>query len=92
MNIRHAGNVSGAMNDIAHADTLRPPAPNPWVDAPTHDGLWWVRGEGHGADTAPTRPTHHCNDLWRIEWIGHEEISTLCSVWRYAPAVPPEAP
>lgn len=93
MNIRHAGAVSDAMNDdIAHADTLRPPAPSPWLDAPTHDGLWWVKGEGEGADTAIFMLRHHFDDVWHITGMRFESLEALHPAWRYAPAVPPALP
>lgn len=92
MNIRHAGNVSDAMKDLAHADTLRPPAPSPWLDAPTHDGLWWVKGEGEGADITIFMLRHHYGKLWRITGISGEGLEELHPAWRFAPAVPPALP
>lgn len=65
---------------------------SPWLDAPTHDGLWWVLGSGEGADTALLRLTHHHEHLWRIEGFGFEALEALHPAWRYAPAEPPALP
>lgn len=71
--------------------TVRPTA-SPWLDAPTHDGLWWVLGAGEGADIALLRLTQHYENVWRIAGFSFEELDVLHPDWRYAPATPPAAP
>jgi hypothetical protein len=81
-------------DDIAHADTLRPPAPSPWMDAPTHDGLWWVNtGNSIEIMDLARRPIAG-TVWWRRDYIGSEDFDTerLPSGWKFAPAVPPALP
>lgn len=80
------------MNDLAHADTLRPPAPSPWLDAPAHDGLWWVAGAGDDPDITIFMLRHHFGKFWRITGMLYESLEELHPAWRYAPAVPPATP
>ena len=89
--------VEAAMSDnvvipkhefIGRADTLPPPAESPWIDAPTHDGLWWVAGEGF-ADIAVFMLRRHIDDVWRITGMSYESIEELHPTWKFAPATPP---
>jgi len=83
-------------DDLAHADTIRPPAPSPWIDAPTHDGLWWVL-DGTGAVLRELQYGYEKNGVvtW---WTKTMEVSddgdyrTLPPSWKFAPAVPPTLP
>lgn len=56
-------------NDLAHADTLRPPAPNPWLDAPTHDGLWWMFNPHDAEPMTLIRVTNGRAEYMGSDWV-----------------------
>lgn len=90
----HGDDAAAKIVDFATALASRivTATPTRWIDAPTHDGLWWVLGRGEGADIALFSLTRHHGDIWRIRGIGFEDMGRLHPAWRYAPAIQPAAP
>jgi hypothetical protein len=82
--------VSRAMNDdLAHADTLRPPAPSPWLDAPTHDGLWWVKRRDARPILLVVETQPNALWYWMRGLLDEDDFFAGSSVpdgWKFAPA------
>lgn len=68
-----------------------------WIDAPTHDGLWWVR-VGSNAVTLCELQRGYAKDGVVTWWTKTMEVGddgdymVLPSHWKFAPAVPPATP
>lgn len=68
-----------------------------WLDAPTHDGLWWV-WVGGNAVTMCQLQYGHTKDGVATWWTKTMEVGddgdymALPPSWKFAPAVPPALP
>ena len=68
-----------------------------WMDAPTHEGLWWVR-VGGAAVTLRELQYAYAKDGVVMWWTKTMEVGddgdfmVLPPSWKFAPAVPPALP
>lgn len=63
----------------------------PWLDAPTHDGLWWV---WDGLSAPALCEIVRAGDEWWERQVMHAGYGRrpVHPTWQYAPAVPPAPP
>lgn len=76
-----------------------PVAAGPWIDAPTHDGLWWVWDGREVFSWTLRRLETRAGDHWSYAvngtgsfGIGRTDDLAAGRKFQHAPAIPPAAP